>query len=116
MALNFRSTAHQRKNFNNQCVNNGDVQTSCCYAMVLPTDFKAFFWAVLISPVRPALLPNFACQFETSRFAEAIPRDGTERDRDLLGSRSPSMGLKNRRRAVGLTDSVQIVDTCEDCC
>ena len=89
---------------------------SCCYAMVLPTNFKAFFWAVSISPVRPALLPNFACRFETSQFAEPKPRDGTESDRDLLGSGSPSTGLKDRRRAVVLTDSVQIVYTCEDCC
>ena len=36
-----------------------------------------------------------------------IPREGTESDRDLLGSGSPSTGLKNRRRAVGLTDSIQ---------
>ena len=81
---------------------------SCCYA--LPTDFKALFWAV---SVRPALLPNFACRFDTSRFAEAIPHDSTESDRDLWGSGSPSTGLKNRRRAVVLTDSVQIVYTCE---
>ena len=89
---------------------------SCCYAMVLPTDVKAFFWAVSISPVRPALLPNFACRFETSQFAESIPRDGMESDRDLLGSGSPSTGLRDRTRAVVLTDSVQIVYTCEDCC
>ena len=113
VALNFHSTAHQRKKFNDQCVNNGDLRTSCCYAMVLPTDFKTFFWAVSISPVRPALLPNFTCRFETSRFAEAIPRDGTENDKDLLGLGSPSMGLKNHTR---ITDSVQIVYTCEDCC
>ena len=52
VALNFCSTAHQ---WNDQC---GDVRMSCCYAMVtgIPTDFKAFFWAV--SPARPALLTS----------------------------------------------------------
>ena len=64
---------------------------SCCYAMVtdVPTDFKVL-GRTDISCVWPALLPNFACRFETSRFAEAIPCNGTESDRDLLGSGSPS--------------------------
>ena len=90
---NFRSTAHQRKFFNDHCVDNGDVRTSCCYAMVLPTDFKVFFWAVS------------RC-FPTS-LVDSRPPDGTESDRDLLGSGSPSTctGLKNHRRAVVLTDS-----------
>ena len=101
---------------NDQCVDNGDVRTSCCYAMVLPTDVKAFFWAVSMYPVWPTLLPNFACQFETSRFAEAILRDGTENDRHPLGLGSPCTGLKNRTRAVVLKDSIQIVYTCEECC
>ena len=81
---------------------------SRCYAMVtgVPTDFKAFFWA--ISPVRPSLLPNLACQFETSQFAEAIPCEGTESDRGLLGSEVHLWGLKNYcRRAIVLTNSVQ---------
>ena len=81
--------------------------------MVLPTDVKAFFWVVSISPVRPVLLPNFACRFETSRFAEAIPRDGTESDRHPLGSGSPCTGLKNRTRAVVLKDSVKNVADCK---
>ena len=50
-----------------------------------------FFWTV--SPVRPVL----SVDSSTSRFAEAIPHEGTESDRDLLGSGSPSAGLKNRR-------------------
>ena len=48
-----------------------------------------FFWAVSISPVRPALLPNFACRFETSRFAEAIPHDGIIAN----GERQRSFGI-----------------------
>ena len=42
----------------------------------------------------------------TSRFTEAIPCEGTESDRDLLGSGSPSMDLKNHTRDVVLTNSV----------
>ena len=38
--------------------------------------------------------------WSTSRFAEAIPHEGTESDKDLLGSGSPSAGLKNHRRTV----------------
>ena len=48
---------------------------SCCTSV--PTN---------ASPVQPTLLPNFACRFETSRFAEAMPREGTESNRDVLGS------------------------------
>ena len=77
---------------------------SCYYAMVTGV-LKAFLWAV--SPVWPVLLPNFACQLETSQFTEAIPREGTGSDSDLLGLGSPSTGLKNRRRAAFLTESVQ---------
>ena len=55
-----------------------------------------FFWAV--SPVRPTLLLNFACRFETSQFAEAIPHKGPESDRDLLGSGSPSTGLEESQK------------------
>ena len=58
--------AHKQKYFNNHCVKNGDVRMSCCYAMVtgVPTNLKAFFWAVSRSPVRPVLLPNFDRRFE----------------------------------------------------
>ena len=82
--------------FNDHCVKNGDVRMSCCYAVIMTTD-KLFFCAV--SPVRPTLLPfRFGplVDSSTSRFA----REGTESDRDLLGSGSPSVGLKNRRRTV----------------
>ena len=83
--------------------------------MVLPTDFKVF-WAVQCMGISctACAASNFACLFETSRFAEAIPRDGTESDRDLLGSGSPSTDLKNHRRAVVLTDSVQTVADCNN--
>ena len=49
--------------------------------------FKVFFWPV--SLVRPTLLPNFACRFQHL----PIPCEGTESDRDLSGSGSPSTYL-----------------------
>ena len=74
VAFNFRSIAHQQKNFNDHCVENGDVRTSCCYV--------TYRHSILLAPVRPALLPlrfgasPLACRFEhpnlsTSRFTEA---------------------------------------------
>ena len=106
MVLNFCSTAHQR-NFLTIIVSRMETYERAA-AMPWSLAYRPIskFWAVLIaiSPVySPHCLPT---RFETSRFAEAIPRDGTESDRDLLGSGSPSTGLKNRRRAVVLTDSV----------
>ena len=105
------------KLLNVQCVDNGDVRTSCCYAMVLPyrpisKRSSGLYRYLLYGPhcFPTSLVDSRPPDSQT----EAIPRDGMESDRDLLGSGSPSTGLKNRRRAVVLTDSVQIVYTCED--
>ena len=100
--INFRSLAHQRKILNDHCVKNGDVRTSCCYAIVTVMMYRqSVLLGCTVSPVRPALLPfRFGPPFvesSTSRFSEAIPREGTESDRDLLRSGSPSAALKNRR-------------------
>ena len=52
----------------------------------------------IVSLVRPVLLPfRFGPPFvesSTSRFSGAIPREGTESNRDLLRSGSPSAALK----------------------
>ena len=74
---------------------------SCCYAMVadIPTKHSS---GLYVSPVWPALPFRFGLLVDssTSRFAEAVPHEGTESDRDHLGSGSPSAGLKNRRWTV----------------
>ena len=106
MALNLCSIAHQRKSFTDRCVKNGDVRTSCCFAMVtgIPTDFKAFFWAVNISCMsRNASLPlRPACPL--CRFEHLPIRRGksylTKERRATVGLGSPSAGLKNHRRTV----------------
>ena len=63
------------------------------------TDFKSF-----LCPVRTSLL--LVDNSSTSRFAEAIAREGREIDRDPFGSGSPSTGLKKRNRAIAQTNSV----------
>ena len=89
MVLNFRSIAHQRKFFNDQCVKNGDVRTSCCYAMAtdVPTKRSSGSCTARASvALRPA---HLSIRKHLPIFAEAIPCKGTESDRDLLGSGSP---------------------------
>ena len=71
-----------------------------CHGHCVPTKRSS---GLYLLHVRPALLPfHFGplVDSSTSRFTEAIPREGTESDRDLLGSGSPSACLKNRRRTV----------------
>ena len=94
-------------------------QAAAMHAMVtigLPTDFKAF-WAVAISSTA-----RTSSQLRLSIRAPPDPlRQYLAKERrattDLSGSWSPFMGLKNRRRAVVLTDSVQhstvLVYTCD---
>ena len=82
MVLNFHSSAHQRTFFNNQCVDNGDVRTSCCYAMVLPTDVKAFFWAVSACMARAASQLRLSIRdFPIRRGNSATSRRNGERQR-----------------------------------
>ena len=100
MALNFRSLAHQR-NFVMIIVSRMETYERAAATPSSLTYQQSVLLGCTVSPVWRMLLsfrfgPPFV-KLSTSGFSEAIPREGTESDRDLLRSGSPSAALKNRR-------------------
>ena len=100
VALNFRCIAHQQNFFNDHCVKNGDVRMSCYYAMA--TDVPTKHSSGLYLLYGPRFFPSASARSVSIRAPPDSLRQylAKESDRDLLGSGSPSAGLKNHRRTV----------------